>query len=161
VSVSFVPAGMHQITPHLTVSSAAKAIDFYKQAFGAKELARNQTPNGKIMHAHITIGDSHVLLNDPFPEMDGAPAPSADAHSPFAIQLYVPDADATFAAATAAGAKVTMPLTDMFWGDRYGQLVDPFGYRWSVATHKENVAPAELERRAKEMFSKMGAGKSH
>jgi len=152
-------AGIHQITPHLTVSDAAKAIEFYKRAFGAKEHGRSVTPAGKVMHARLAIGDSHIMLNDAFPEMGGAPAPEAGANSPFAINLYVPDADAVFKAATEAGAQVKMPPTDMFWGDRYGQLVDPFGYRWAIATHKEDVANDELERRAAAMFANFGKGK--
>ena len=114
-------AGIHQITPHLTVSDATKAIEFYKRAFGAKEQGRSVTPAAKVMHARLAIGDSHIMLNDAFPEMGGAPAPEAGANSPFAINLYVPDADAVFKAATEAGAQVKMPPTDMFWGDRYAQ----------------------------------------
>jgi len=159
MSTSYLPPNFHQITPHLTVSNAAQAIEFYKRAFGAKEMARSLGPGGKIMHALLAIGDSHLQLNDPFPEMGGAPAPAADAKLPWAIQFYVPDADATFNAALAAGAQLLMPMMDMFWGDRYGQLVDPFGYRWAIATRKENVAPEELERRAQAMFQKMSAGK--
>ena len=150
--------GMHQMLPHITVSDAAKAIEFYKQAFGAKEEARSVTPSGKIIHARLAIGDSHMMLNDAFPEMGGAPAPAPGANSPFAIHLYVTDADAVFNAAVAAGAAAKMPVMDMFWGDRYGQLVDPFGYRWAIATHKEDVPADELERRAAAMFANFGKG---
>ncbi len=156
--VSF-SAGVHQITPHITVSDAAKAIEFYKQAFGAKEEGRSVTPAGKIMHARLAIGDSHIMLNDPFPEMGGAPGPDPAANSPFALNLYVPDADAVFKAAVDAGATVKMPPTDMFWGDRYSQLIDPFGYRWAIATHQEDVSKDELERRAAAMFANFGKGK--
>ena len=151
-------SGMHQVTPHITVSDAAKAIDFYKRAFGAQEEGRSVTPAGKIMHARLAIGDSHIMLNDAFPEMGGAPAPAADAASPYAIHLYVTDADAVFNSAVAAGAAVKMPPMDMFWGDRYSQLVDPFGYRWAIATHKEDVPTDELERRAAAMFANFGKG---
>ena len=152
-SVSPVPEGMHSLTPHITVNNAAKAIDFYKQAFGAKEFDRSTTPNGKIMHAVLQIGDSRIMLNDEFPEMRGPRAPAGEGTLPFAINFYTEDADATIQRATAAGAKLTMPAQDMFWGDRYGQIVDPFGYRWAVATRKENLSREELNRRAAAMFA--------
>lgn len=150
--VSFVPEGLRQVIPHLIVSNAAKAIDFYKQAFGAREGSRETMPDGRIMHSHLAIGDCVIFVNDEFTDMGGPKAPDPQAKSPFAIHLYVPDADATFNRATQAGAKPIMPLSDMFWGDRYGQIVDPFGYRWAIATRKENVSPEEAKRRAAAMF---------
>lgn len=147
-----IPEGMHTVTPHLIVNAAAKAIDFYKRAFGAQELGRHAMPDGRIMHAAIKIGDSTVFLNDEFPEMGGERAP-VDGHSPVTLNLYVPDADAVFNQAVSAGAKVAMPLENMFWGDRYGTVVDPFGHRWSIATRVEDVTPEEMNRRAEAMFS--------
>lgn len=145
-----VPEGMHTITPHLTVPGASDYIDFLKRAFGAVELTRAPGPGGKLMDASVRIGDSVLMLNDPFPEF-GAP-PIAQGFWPITLHLYVPDADATFAQATAAGCKVTMPLADQFWGDRYGQVQDPSGFRWSIATRKEIPTPAEMEQRQKAMF---------
>ena len=147
-----IPEGMHTITPHLIVNGAAKAIDFYKRAFGAQELGRHAMPDGRIMHAAIKIGDSTVFLNDEFPEMGGERAP-VDGHSPVTLHLYVPDADAVFNQAVSAGAKVAMPLENMFWGDRYGTVVDPFGHHWAIATRVEDVTPEEMNRRAEAMFS--------
>jgi PhnB protein len=146
-----IPEGMHTVTPHLVVNGAAKAIDFYKRAFGAQELGRHPTPDGRIMHAGIKIGDSHVFLADEFPEMSGDRAPSNG--SSVVLHLYVPDVDTAFNQAVSAGAKVKMPLANMFWGDRYGQLIDPFGHHWSLATHVEDVPPEEMRRRAEAMFS--------
>ena len=146
-----IPEGMHTVTPHLVVNGAAKAIDFYKRAFGAQELGRHPTPDGRIMHAGIKIGDSHVYLADEFPEMSGDRAPSNG--SSVVLHLYVPDVDTAFNQAVSAGAKVKMPLANMFWGDRYGQLIDPFGHHWSLATHVEDVTPEEMRRRAEAMFS--------
>ena len=148
-----IPEGMHSITPHLIVSGAAQAIDFYKNAFGAQEISRFPAPDGKIMHAMIKIGDSFIFLADEMREM-GGPAAPAPGQSPVVINLYVEDADATWNRAVAAGAKPKMPLMDMFWGDRYGQLHDPFGHTWALATHKEDVTPEEMQRRAQAMFSK-------
>jgi uncharacterized glyoxalase superfamily protein PhnB len=144
---------MHSLTPHLVCAGAALAIDFYKAAFGAEESARLPGPNGKLMHAAVRIGDSTLMLVDEMPE-HGALGPKALKGSPVTIHLYVEDADATFARAVAAGAKVTMPLTDMFWGDRYGQLEDPFGHRWSIATHQRDLTPQEIQQAMREMASK-------
>jgi PhnB protein len=148
-----IPAGCHTITPHLVVRSAAQAIEFYKKAFGAEELCRVPGPDGKsVMHAELKIGDSHVYLCDEFPDW-GAKGPQLLGGSPVTIHLYVNDADAAVKRAVAAGAKVTMPLQNMFWGDRYGKLEDPYGHHWSVATHVEDVSPAEC---AKRMASHQG-----
>ena len=142
-TVKPIPDGMHSLTPHLVCAGAADAIAFYKRAFGATELSRLPGAQGKVMHAMIRIGDSTLMLMDEEPAW-GSLGPIALKGSPVTIHLYVEDADATMAQAVAAGAKVTMPLADMFWGDRYGQLEDPFGHHWSVATHTRDVTPDEI-----------------
>jgi PhnB protein len=152
--MSKIPPGMHTLTPHITVNNAAKAIDFYKQAFGAEELSRSPMPDGRLMHASLKIGDSTLMLNDAFPDMGGCQAP-AGGKQPFALHMYVEDADSLWERAVKAGAKVTMPLANMFWGDRYGQLEDPFGITWSLASRVEEVSPEEAERRGKELFAGM------
>ena len=146
-----IPEGMHSLTPHLVCAGAAEAIDFYKRAFNAIEQARMPGPDGKLMHAAVQIGDSTLMLVDENPPW-GLLGPKALKGSPVAIHLYVPDVDATVAQAVAAGAKVTMPVADMFWGDRYGQLEDPFGHRWSVATHTRELTSEEI----REGMAKMG-----
>jgi uncharacterized glyoxalase superfamily protein PhnB len=138
-----IPEGMHSLTPHLVCAGAADAIDFYKRAFNAIEQARMPGPDGKLIHAAVQIGDSTLMLVDENPQW-GALGPKALKGSPVTIHLYVPDVDATVAQAVAAGAKVTMPVADMFWGDRYGQLEDPFGHRWSVATHTRDLTSEEI-----------------
>ena len=150
-----VPAGYHTVTPYLVCRNAAAAIEFYKKAFGAKEKLRMPGPDGAIMHAEILVGDSHIMLGDENPQM-GAQSPQAIGGTPVMVFLYVKDVDALFAKATAAGATVTMPLMDMFWGDRYGKLKDPFGHEWSAATHIEDVSPKEMARRGQEAFAQMG-----
>ena len=137
--------GMHTLTPHLSCDGAAKAIEFYKAAFGAVEQMRLPGPDGRLMHAAVRIGDSTLMLADVFPEHGGA-GPKTLKGSPVTIHLGSNDVDATMAQAVAAGAKVTMPAADMFWGDRYGQLEDPFGHRWSVATHTRDMTPDEIMR---------------
>jgi uncharacterized glyoxalase superfamily protein PhnB len=144
MSVKPIPDGMRSITPHLVCEGAADAIEFYKKAFGAEENGRMPTPDGRLMHAQVRIGDSAVMLVDAFPEM-GAKDPKALNGSPVTIHLYVEDADKTFNQAVAAGATVRMPLADMFWGDRYGQVVDPFGHNWSIATHKHDYTPEQMQ----------------
>jgi PhnB protein len=147
-----VPEGYHTITPHLVVKGASQAIEFYKKAFGAEELTRLPGPDGKsIMHAALKIGDSILFLVDAFPEM-GCQGPEIGGQSPVTIHLFVEDVDSTFNAALAAGAEQTMPVADMFWGDRYGRLVDPFGHHWSLATHKEDLTPEEISKRAQTAF---------
>ncbi len=143
-TVKPIPEGMHSLTPHLVCAGAAEAIEFYKKAFNAVEMMRLPGPGGKLIHASVRIGDSILMLVDEFPEM-GAKGPKSLQGSPVTIHLYVEDADAAVAQAVAAGAKVTMPLADMFWGDRYGQLEDPFGHCWSVATHVRDLSPQEVE----------------
>jgi len=143
----------------LTLNDTARAIDFYKRAFGAHETFRMNGPGGKIAHAEIKIGDSMVMLADEMPG-GGAKAPQSLGGTTGGVLLYVENADAVFKQAVGAGAQVEMPLADMFWGDRYGRLKDPFGHSWSVATHKEDVAPADMEKRMKEAMAKthQGAG---
>lgn len=141
--VSPIPPGMHSLTPHLVCAGAAAAIDFYVRAFGAIEEGRLPGPDGKLMHAMVRIGDSPLMLVDEMPEW-GALGPKALKGSPVTLHLYVKDVDATVAQAVAAGARVTMPVADMFWGDRYGQVEDPFGHHWSVATHIRDLTPAEI-----------------
>ena len=150
-----IPQGSHSVTPHLIVRNAAKAIDFYKQAFGAEEVFRMAMPDGKIGHAEIKIGDSLVYLADEAPDW-GALSPETLKGSPVTIHLYVTNADAAYERATKAGATPTMPLADMFWGDRYGKVKDPFGHNWSIATHAEDVSPEECERRMKQFMAKGG-----
>jgi PhnB protein len=147
-----IPEGMHTVTPHLVCAGASDAIEFYKKAFNAIETARIPGPGGTLMHASIRIGDSAVMLVDEMPQ-HGTLGPKSLKGSPVIIHLYVDDADAFVARAAAAGAKITMPVTEMFWGDRYGQLEDPFGHRWSVATHVRDVTPAEM-REAMEAMSR-------
>lgn len=139
-----VPDGMHTVTPHLVCNGAADAITFYKQAFGAVELGRLPGPQGKLMHAMLRIGDSAVMLVDEFPDY-GSFGPKSLKGSPVTIHLYVEDVDATVKRAVAAGAKITMPVDNMFWGDRYGKIEDPFGHHWSVATHIRDVSPEEMQ----------------
>ena len=141
-----IPEGYHSVTPYLCVKGAAAAIDFYKKAFGAKELLRMPAPGEKIGHAEIQIGDSHVMLADEFPEM-GFLSPQSVGGSPVMMHLYVEDVDVTANKAVAAGAKVTKPVADQFYGDRGGQVEDPFGHKWYVSTHKEDVSPEEIEAR--------------
>ena len=141
--VQAVPEGMHSLTPHLVCRDAAAAIDFYGRAFGAIELFRLPGPNGKLIHACVRIGDSQLFLFDEMPE-HGALGPQTLQGTPVTIHLQVQDADAAFARAVQAGATVAMPLADMFWGDRYGQLTDPFGHRWSIASHLREVSRDEM-----------------
>jgi len=150
--VKAIPDGMHSVTPHLICAGAADAIDFYKKAFGAVELSRLPGADGRLMHGSIRIGDSTVMLSDEFPEMGGR-GPKTLKGSPVTIHIYVEDADAFAARAAAAGAKVTMPVADMFWGDRYGQLEDPFGHRWSIATHVRDVTAEEMQKAMSAMGS--------
>ncbi len=147
-----IPEGMHTVTTHLVVRDAAKAIDFYKQAFGAQELMRMKGPDGKIGHAELKIGDSIIFLADEFPQ-GNVKAPQTLGGTTCSINLYVEDVDSSFDRAVKAGAKSTMPLADMFWGDRYGTVVDPFGHSWGVATHKEDLTAQEVEERGKAFWA--------
>jgi PhnB protein len=148
-----IPDGYRTVQPYLTVDDAAKAIEYYKRAFGATELMRMpMPPHNKIAHAEIKIGDSIVMLSDEFKEMGGV-SPKTLGGSPCATFLYVEDVDKTFKAAIDAGGTVKMPPSDMFWGDRYGMLTDPFGHQWSIATHVEDVSPEETARRQEAHFA--------
>lgn len=146
-----IPEGFHTLTPHITVNGAASYIDFLKRAFNAVEVSRSPGLGGKLMHAHVRIGDSALMFHDPFPEF-GAP-PVAEGNWPLALHLYVPDADAVFAQAKAAGCEVTMTLADQFWGDRYGQVKDPFGFTWAIATHIEDPTAQEIKEREAKLFA--------
>jgi uncharacterized glyoxalase superfamily protein PhnB len=146
---NFMPEGMHTITPHLVVKNAAQAIEFYKKAFGATETNRMPGPGGIVMHAALKIGDSKFFVNDPMGESTAPPRGDA----PYSIHLYVQDADKIYNQAIAAGAKSEMPLEDQFWGDRYGRIVDPYGHTWAIATHIEDLSPAEMEERSKQFMA--------
>jgi len=143
-----VPEGMHTVTPHLVCKGAAAAIEFYKKAFGATETGRLPGKDGKLMHAAVKIGDSTVMLMDEMPEW-GALGPTSLKGSPVTMHIYVDDVDKFAQRAVDAGAKITMPIADAFWGDRYGQLEDPFGHHWSVATQVREVSPEEMAQAAK------------
>lgn len=149
--VSPIPEGYHTITPYIVVRDAAKALEFYKKAFGAEELFRMPGPGGKIMHAEMRIGNSPFMLSDEHPEY-GAVGPSGDTRYQ-SLHLYVPDVDAAVKRATGAGCTVKMPPTDMFWGDRFAKVIDAFGHHWGVATHKEDVSPEECAKRAATAFA--------
>lgn len=140
-----VPSGMHTITPHLVCEGAAAAMAYYQQAFNAVETWRLPGPDGKIMHASMRIGDSTIMLVDDFPE-HGSMGPKALKGSPVTLHLYVADVDAAYAQAIAAGGEARMPPQDMFWGDRYGMLVDPFGHYWAIATHQRDLSTEEIMR---------------
>jgi PhnB protein len=157
MAVKPIPDGYHTVTPYLIIKGAAAALDFYKKAFGAVELMRMPGPDGSVAHAEIRIGDSPVMLGDEMPQM-GYKGPLSLGGSPVGIMIYVPDVDATFNRAVAAGGKVVKPLQDQFYGDRSGTLTDPFGHVWTVATHKEDVAPDEMERRMKDAMKSGSCG---
>lgn len=144
--VKHIPDGYHAATPYLIIEGAAAALDFYKKVFGATEIMRMPQPNGRIGHAEMRIGDSVLMLADEFPEM-GYRSPKALGGSPVSLMIYVEDVDAVVASAAAAGAKITLPVEDKFYGDRNGTLEDPFGHIWTVSTHKEDVTPEEMKKR--------------
>jgi len=146
---SHLPAGFHALTVHLTVNGAAQYIDFLTRAFDAVELTRSSSPDGRLLNASVRIADSIMMLNDLFPEFGGKSYGSGQA---VRLTLYLPDADATWEKALAAGCKVVMPIRDQFWGDRYGEVEDPFGYVWAIATHLEDLTEGEIEERRKKMF---------
>lgn len=147
-----IPEGYHSITPHLVAKDVAAAIDFYKKVFAARETERMAGPDGRIMHAELKIGDSIIMLSDEYPER-GVQGPKTLGGTPVSIFLYVEDVDAVAKHAIAAGAKEMMPVADQFWGDRYGQVLDPFGHLWALATHKEDLTPDEIRRRAESFFA--------
>jgi uncharacterized glyoxalase superfamily protein PhnB len=151
MTVKAIPDGYHSITPHMTVRDAARAIEFYKQAFGATTRGGvMQGPDGKIMHAELIIGDSALMLADEFPQF-GSLSPQSTGGAGTTLHIYTEDVDSTFDRAIKAGAKVEMPITDMFWGDRYGKLADPFGHKWSIATHKKDLSADEMAEAMKQM----------
>ena len=156
MSVKPIPDGYHSVTPYLVIKGAARAIDFYKQVFGATEMLRMEGPGGSIGHAEIKIGDSPVMLADEHPAMNCL-GPESFGGSPVSLMIYVEDSDAVFAQAVAAGATVIRPLQDQFYGDRSGTVTDPFGHTWTIATHKEDLSPEEVGRRAAEFMKKQGA----
>jgi len=149
-----VPEGYHTLTPFLTVRDAARAIEFYKQAFGAKERGVMKGPDGTIMHAELQIGDSIIMLADEFPEF-GSLSPQSIGGSPMGLHIYIDNVDSAFDRAVKAGAQVEMPVMDQFWGDRYGKLKDPFGHKWSIATHVKDLSMDEMKRGMDEAMSKM------
>ena len=151
------PAGYHSITPALVVRDAPKAIDFYKEAFGAQEITRMPGPDGKIMHAEIKIGDSVIMLGEENPDW-GALSPLSTKGSPGSLHIYVDDADAVYDKALRAGAKVRMPLEDAFWGDRYGKVTDPFGHEWGIATRIKELTPEQMQKAGEEWMAKFAQG---
>jgi len=154
MSVQAIPKGYHTITPYMTVRDAARAIEFYKQAFGAKEKGLMKGPDGKVMHAELVIGDSIIMLADEFPEF-GSLSPQSTGGSGTGLHIYIEDVDSAFDRAVKAGATVEMPVADMFWGDRYGKLRDPFGHKWSIGTHKADLSMEEMKKGMDEAMAKM------
>ncbi len=148
-NVSPIPEGFHSISPYLLIDGAAEAIEFYKEAFGAEETVRMPTPDGKLQHAEIRIGDSTIMLADTPPDKS---SPKKLGDTPVMLHLYVPDVDAVFAQAVKAGATVERPVSDQFYGDRNGDLIDPFGHRWGISTHKEDLTLEEIQARAAKLF---------
>ena len=154
--VKAVPPGFHTLTPHLTVRDADKALEFYKNALGAEVQGVARMPNGKIMHASLRIGDSMLMLNEEFPEYGGL-SPLSIGGTGVTIHIYTDDVDAAFNRAVSAGAQVKMPVMDQFWGDRYGLVADPFGHKWSIATHTKDLSLEEMQRAQDEAMAKVPA----
>ena len=152
--VKAVPTGFHTLTPHLTVRDADKALEFYKNALGAEVLQVARMPDGKVLHASLKIGDSMLMLNDEFPEYGGL-SPLSTGGTGVTIHIYTENVDAAFDRAVSAGAQVKMPLMDQFWGDRYGIVADPFGHKWSLATHVKDMSPEEMQQAQEEAMAKM------
>lgn len=153
-----VPDGFHNVTPSLVVQDTARAVDFYKTAFGAEAKRVHHGPDGKVMHAEVHIGDSIVMLSDEFPG-GTCKAPVSGGSTSATVHLYLENADEAFNRSVSAGATVIMPMMDAFWGDRYGQIKDPFGHVWSIASHQEDLSDKEVEKRGNEFFAKMATGK--
>jgi PhnB protein len=151
-----IPEGYNTVTPYLAVDDAAQAIEYYKRAFGAKEVGRMAGPDGKIAHAELEIGDSKVMLSDPFPQFSTRPPKELGATS-VSVFMYVEDVDAVVQQAVDAGGTMEMEVADQFWGDRFGSVTDPFGHVWSIATHVEDVPPEEMEQRAKAAMAAMSS----
>ena len=156
MATNAIPEGYRTVTPYLAVDDAAEAIEFYKKAFGAKERVRMAAPDGKIGHAELAIGDSMVMLSDPFPQATTRP-PKELGGTTASVFMYVEDVDAVVKKAVDAGATVTMEVEDQFWGDRFGSVKDPFGHAWSIATHVEDVPPEEMAERAKAAMAAMSS----
>ena len=150
MSVKPIPEGYNTLTPYMTCRNAARAIEFYKQAFGAVVKAVMNSPDGKVMHAELRIGDSNIMLADEFPEF-GSLSPQTIGGSGMGLHIYTEDVDSAFDRAVKAGAAVEMPVSDMFWGDRYGKLTDPFGHKWSIASHKRDMTGEEMAAEMKKM----------
>jgi len=155
MAVNPIPEGYHSLQIYLAVEDASKAIDFYKEAFGAEETIRMPGPDGKVAHAELQIGDSKLMLSDPFPHSDVRP-PAERGGPTASIFMYIDDVDATFEQAQRAGATVVSELEDMFWGDRFGTVADPFGHVWAMATHKEDLSEEEIAERSKAAMAEMG-----
>jgi PhnB protein len=153
MAVKPVPEGYHTLTPFLTVRDAARAIEFYKQAFGAQERGVAKDPNGKVMHAELKIGDSIIMLSDEYPEF-GSLSPQSIGGSGMGLHIYLDGVDAAFDRAVKAGAQVEMPVMDQFWGDRYGKLRDPFGHNWSIGTHIKDMSQDEMKQGMDEALAK-------
>ena len=157
--VKAIPTGYHTVTPYMVMCDSTKAIEFYQKAFGAEQVVLMHTPDGKVMHAEIKIGDSMIMMGEECQER-GCVSPKTAGHVTSSLMLYFEDVDSAFQKAVKAGATVKMPLMNMFWGDRYGQITDPFGHMWSLAQHIEDVPEAEMPKRAAEAFKQMaGANK--
>jgi PhnB protein len=156
-AVSPIPPGYHTLTPHIIVGDAKKAADFYQKAFGAEVRGIAVAPDGVVIHAEVKIGDSIMMFNEEVPHMGVLSPKTTKASTCVTLHMYVKDADKVFAAAVAAGAKVIMPLEDQFWGDRYGTVEDPFGHRWSIATHIKDMTPEEMKTAMDEAIAKMSA----
>jgi PhnB protein len=154
MSVKPIPEGYHTLTPYFTVRDARRAIEFYKQAFGAEERGVINGPDGKVMHAELKIGDSIIMLADEFPEF-GSLSPETVGGSSMGLHIYVDNVDQAFDRAVKAGAKVEAPVVDQFWGDRYGRLKDPFGHKWSIATHVKDMSADEMRHSMNEAMEKM------
>ncbi len=149
-----IPEGYHTVSPSLTIDGATEAIEFYRRAFGATERSRTPMPDGKIAHAELQIGDSVIMLNDPFPQ-SAVKSPKQLGGTTSSVVLYVEDVDSVVQDAIDAGATVTMPVEDQFWGDRFGTVSDPFGHHWGIATHKEDLTPEEIAERGREFMASM------
>ena len=148
-----IPSGFSSITPHIIIKGCSDAIEFYKKAFDAVEIYKSLMPDGRVMHAMIQIGNSFVMAADEFPEM-GATSPNTIGGTSTSLHIYTQDADKMYNQAIKAGATPIMPINNMFWGDRYGQVQDPYGHRWAIATHMKDVTPEEMQEAAKKLFSK-------